>query len=82
MKPKFGVFFLSSEDQWNIIEEAFSLPVEERAAFMIKKAAEKKALYLGCTDKSITDLATECIKKGIKAKSYIKGTPKKEPPHA
>ena len=82
MKKKLSVFLLNFKDQWDIIEEAFSLPVEERYAFILKKAAEKKAEYLGSTEKSIPELSIEMIKKGLKPRSYIKGTPKKEPPSA
>lgn len=69
---KRGVFLLNSEDQWDILEEAFKLPVAERTAFIIQKAKEKKVQYLGQTDKNVNELATELIKKGVKAKGYGK----------
>lgn len=64
---------LNQDTKLEILEEMFKLPVEEREAFLMKAVEEKKAVYLGATDKSAPELATEFIKHGIRAKSYIKG---------
>lgn len=81
MKPKQtrNVFLLpGNEDKWKILEEAFNLPPEEREAYLINKLKEKKVEYLGYTDKTAPELATDCIKKGIRAKSFVKGTKSNE----
>lgn len=65
-----GVFMLNEENKWDMLEELFSLPMEKRLEYLLKKAEEKKAAYLGQTDKTAPELATELIKKGVKAKSY------------
>jgi hypothetical protein len=62
--------FLTNLD---IVEQLFSVSVAEREALLIRLAKENKAAYLGHTDKSAPELATECIKKGIKAQSFVKG---------
>ncbi len=64
---------LNSETQLELLEQMFKLPPEEREAFLNKAVKDKKAVYLGSTDKSAPELATEFIKKGVRAKSYVKG---------
>ena len=64
----------------DILEKVYSVPVNEREALLIALLKEKGRLeeaYLGHTDKTGPELATELIKKGIKAKSYVKPITKK-----
>ncbi len=61
--------FLTNLD---IAEQIFSVPVEEREALLLKLTAQNKAEFLGSTDKTGPELATELIKKGVRAKSYNK----------
>ncbi len=63
------------DDKWVFLEALFSLPVEKRMEWLLQQAEKKRVLHLGTTDKTAPELATECIKKGIKAKSYV--APKK-----
>jgi hypothetical protein len=65
------------EEKWKLLEELFSLPPDKRLEWMIKNAQEKKIGLLGHTDKTGPEIATELIKRGVKAKSYITG--KKKP---
>ncbi len=64
-----GMFMMNLE----IAEQLFSVPVEEREALLLKLFKENKTEYLGSTDKSTPELATELIKKGINAQSFITG---------
>lgn len=75
MKNNLNILFIANnvKTQWDIIEECFKLPPEERTAFMIKQAKENKTTFLGCTDKNVHELSVECIQKGIKAKGFGKG---------
>lgn len=57
------------DDKFKFLEEMFSIPVEKRLEWLIKQAEAKRLEHLGTTDKSAPELATELIKKGIKAKS-------------
>ena len=47
--------------------------LEEKNKILVDLMQEKKIAYLGETDKTAPELATEMIKKGIKARSYTKG---------
>lgn len=49
---------------------------EDKNRILVELLAENKIAYLGETNKSVPELAIEFIKKGIKAKSYIKGEKK------
>ncbi len=69
-----GLFLVNLE----IMEKVFSVPVEEREALLLKLTTEHQATYLGHTDKTAPELATECLKAGIKAKSYVSGRNKKK----
>lgn len=56
-----------------ILEKVYSVPVNEREALLVKLLQERGLLqsnYLGHTTKTAPEIATECIKKGIRAKSY------------
>lgn len=46
--------------------------VEAREKILRDLLKERKAEYMGQTNKTAPELATELIKKGIRAKSYIK----------
>lgn len=54
-------------------EKLFSVPVEERDALLIQMAKEQKAEFLGNTDLTGPELATDLIKQGVKARSYTSG---------
>ena len=43
---------------------------------LVDLLAEKRITYIGSTEKNAPELATEFIKRGIKAKSYVKGKTK------
>ncbi len=47
--------------------------LEEKNRILVDLMQEKKIAYLGETEKTAPELATEMIKKGIKAKSFVKG---------
>ncbi len=68
-----GLFLITLE----IMEQIYSVPVEQREALLLKLAKEHKAEFLGSTDKTAPELATELIKKGVRAKSYS-APPKKK----
>lgn len=74
MTYKRGAFLVTLD----LAEKLFSLPVSEREAYLVKMAQEKQATFLGVTDKTPPELATEFIKKGIKAQSFITGADKKK----
>jgi len=59
------------EDKWKILQEMFSIPIEKRLEWLILQMEKRKIEHLGQTDKSAPELATEFIKKGVRAKSYI-----------
>lgn len=54
----------------DMVEQLYSLPVEEREAALAKMVKERKAQYLGHTDKTAPELAVDLIKHGVKTKSY------------
>lgn len=60
-----GLFLVTLE----IMEQVYSVPVSQREALLIKLMKEKKAEYLGHTDKTGPEIAIELIKKGVKAKA-------------
>lgn len=70
MGNKRGLVMFNSDDQWDIIEAIYALPLDQREAFLAKRVEEKKAVFLGVTDKTIPELAIEAIKKGFNAKSF------------
>jgi hypothetical protein len=45
---------------------------EQKTVILIELLKEQKATYIGNTDKSAPELATELIKKGVRARSYTK----------
>jgi hypothetical protein len=57
-----------------IAEEAVT--IEEKNKILVDLMQEKKIVYLGQTEKSCPELATELIKKGVNAKSVVKGVKK------
>lgn len=73
--------FLADEgpEKFAILEAMFKLPPEERTAFLFKMAKEKKVEFLGLTEKSVPELATEMIKQGVVPKTYVMGQPKEAP---
>lgn len=73
MPKKRGVIYINEDTKWELLEAVFKLPPEQREEFLLKALKDKKAVYLGSTTKSAPELASECIKRGIKAKSYIHG---------
>lgn len=80
MKRKYrGMVYIDETNKWELLEKVFSLPVEERMAYLMKQVEDKKADFLGYTDRSLPELATELIKKGVKARSFVKGNGKKAP---
>lgn len=66
-KPQRGLFLALDLD---ILEQIYSVPVDQREALLIKLTQEKKAEFIGTTDLTGPEIATELIKKGVKAKSY------------
>jgi hypothetical protein len=65
---------LDNDSKWDTLEQLFSIPVEDRLQWLIDHADRVECI--GKTDKSAPELAVEFIKKGIKAKSYVKGEKK------
>lgn len=61
-----GLFLTNLE----VAEQIFSVPVEQREALLLKLTAQKKAEYLGHTTKTGPELAIDCIKQGVNAKSF------------
>ena len=61
------------EEFYNRCLDEDAVTVEQKNAVLLKLMQEKKAEMLGTTDKTAPELATEFIKKGINAKSYVKG---------
>ncbi len=70
-----GLFLTSLE----MAEKIFSVPIEEREALLRQMAQDNKAEYIGHTDKSGPELATELIKKGVKAQSFGHAANNKKP---
>ncbi len=68
-KPLKGLFMF--QNQWDELEKLFSLPVDERQAYLSKLHKQKKTEFLGVTDKTAPELSVEFIKKGVRAKSYV-----------
>lgn len=64
-----GAFLITLD----IMEQVYSVPVEQRMSLLLKLTKEKKAKFLGTTDKTAPELATEFIKKGVKAQSFVAG---------
>jgi len=64
------------DEKWRLLEECFSLPVEQRLEWLAKQVEKRKAEHLGTTDKSIPELAIDLIKKGVRVKTYVKGKPR------
>lgn len=63
-------------------ERLYSVPVSEREALLLQMVKDHEAQYIGSTDKSNPELATELIKSGIRAKSYVQPAPKNSPKKA
>lgn len=59
-----------------IMEQVYSVPIDEREALLSKLVAEGKGTHLGTTNKTAPELATDMIKQGVKARSYV--APKKD----
>ena len=76
IKPRRGMFLMTAE----IAEKIFSVPVEEREALLAKLVIEQQAEFIGTTEKDAPELATDLIRAGYRAKSYVKGKGKKEAP--
>lgn len=72
-----GLFLLDQKDKWDILEKMFSIPIEKRMEWLAIELEKKRVTYLGSTDKSAPELATEFIKRGVKAKSIVGGKSKK-----
>lgn len=62
-----GLFLMTLD----IAEQVFSVPIAEREALLLKLLEEKKAQFIGTTDKTAPELATDLIKSGVKARSYV-----------
>ena len=52
-----------------VLEEMMKLPVDKRDEFLREQVKLGKAEYIGSTNLTAPELATEFIKKGIKAQS-------------
>lgn len=76
MKPMRGAFLLTLD----MAEKLFSVPVEQREALLVQMAKDHEAEFLGVTDKAAPEIATDLIKAGIKAKSFVKGKALTESP--
>ncbi len=70
-KPVRGAFLLTLE----MAEKLYRAPVEQREALLAEMVKEHQAQFLGVTDKTEPELATEFIKAGIRAKSYVQKKP-------
>lgn len=66
-KPVRGAFLLTLE----MAEKLYSVPVEQREALLAQMVKDHNAQFLGVTDKTEPELAIDCIKAGIRAKSYV-----------
>lgn len=53
-----------------------AVTLDERNAVLLELMSECKIKYLGHTEKTCPELATEMIKNGVRAKSYVKGKKK------
>lgn len=76
MSKERGLVMIYPEFQWEIYEQMFKFPVEERTDCLFKMVQEVKGEILGYTEKTAPEIAIEFIKHGIKAQSYTI----KEPP--
>jgi hypothetical protein len=61
------------KDQWELIEQYAVIPLSDRLNWLAEQVDKKKIVILGETEKTASELATDCIKKGVKARSYTDG---------
>lgn len=72
MKRQAFLFDLDTLEEFYIrCAEVKAETLEEKNRVLVDLMQEKKISYLGETEKTCPELATELIKKGIKARSYV-----------
>ena len=70
---KLARLVLDLDRQWELLEEYSKLKEEDQIPWLFAKHKCGEIEILGITDKTAPELATEFIKLGIKAKSFVKG---------